>query len=187
MPKLLVKNVRLSFPSLFEPQTFGEGEPAYSAKFIIDPKDPNVKVLRDAMALAAKEKWAEKGADVLKFLIENKKVAFVEGTYKNQKGDTYDGYEGMYYLSARNPKVKPTTFDAHNNSVGEKDGVIYNGCYVDASVEIYAQDNSFGRRINCSLRGVRFAGHGESFGGGAPASADDFGAPAPAAVADDFV
>jgi hypothetical protein len=37
------------------------------------------------------------------------------------------------------------------------------------------QDNKWGRRINCSLRGVMLTGEGENFGGGsAPASADEF-------------
>ena len=48
---------------------------------------------------------------------------------------------------------------------------------VTAKVEFWAQDNNYGRRINCTLLGVMYAGEGERFGGGsAPASADDFGA-----------
>jgi hypothetical protein len=46
---------------------------------------------------------------------------------------------------------------------------------VSASVEVWAQDNKWGRRINCSLRGVMLTGEGENLGGGSsPASADEF-------------
>ena len=66
--------------------------------------------------------------------------------------------------------------------------LIYDGCRVNAKIEIWAQDNKFGRRINCSLLGVMFAGEGENFGGGAaPASADDFAGMAAKADAEDVL
>lgn len=184
MAKLTLRNVRLAFPSIFEPTAFGDGEPAYSAKFIVDPKSPAAAQLREAVAEAALEKWNEKAAGILKGLKEDKKVAFVEAPYRNKNGEVYDGFNGMYYLSARNSNLKPTAFSASGQPVTAADGVIYGGCYVDAIVELYAQDNKWGRRINCALRGVRFAGPGDSFGGGGAARADDFG---PVAEADEFV
>jgi hypothetical protein len=65
----------------------------------------------------------------------------------------------------------------------------FSGALVNASVEIWAQDNKWGRRINCSLRGVMLTGEGENFGGGSsPASADEFAALAKAkADADDVL
>ena len=184
MPRLLIKNVRLAFPAIFQPQAFGEGEPAYSAKLIIDPKSSAVAQVRDAVTAAASEKWGEKAAAVLKGLKEDKKVCFVEGPYRNKNGDTYDGFEGKYYLSARNSDLKPTAFRAYGQEITESDGTIYAGCYVDASVEIYAQDNKWGRRVNCSMRGVRFSSHGDSFGGGTVATAEEFG---PVVDEEDFV
>jgi hypothetical protein len=187
MPKLLIKNVRMAFPALFEPEAFGDGDPAYGGKFIIPPNHPQVDEIRKAMETAAKERWAEKAPGILKLLKDDKKVAFVEGPYRNKNGETYDGFEGMFTLSTRNggkSPVRPSAFDAQNRPVTAADGVLYGGCYVDASVEIYPQDNGYGRRINCSLRGVRKVSDGESFGGGTPASADEFGAPA---EVEDFV
>jgi len=43
-------------------------------------------------------------------------------------------------------------------------------------VDIWPQDNKWGQRVNCTLRGVMFANDGENFGGGTPASADEFAA-----------
>jgi hypothetical protein len=66
---------------------------------------------------------------------------------------------------------------AHAEQVADADGVIYAGCYVHASVEIYAYDSpKWGRRINAVLRGVKFCADGEGFGGSTAASADEFGA-----------
>ncbi|MEI6282946.1 MAG: ssDNA-binding protein [Alphaproteobacteria bacterium] len=184
MAKLLIKNVRLAFPALFQPQAFGDGEPAYSAKFIIDPKSPEAGLVRDALTVAATEKWGAKAEAVLKSLKADKKVCFVEAPYLNKNGDAYDGFEDKFYLSSRNSDLKPSTFSASGQPVSAEDGVIYSGCFVDASVEIYAQDNKWGRRINCSLRGVRFANPGNSFGGGTVASASEFG---PVSDFEDFV
>jgi hypothetical protein len=179
--KMLIKNVRMAFPAIFEAEAFGDGDPAYGAKFIVPSNHPQLAEIRKEVIRAATEKWGEKGAGVLALLKDDKKVAWVEGPYRNKNGDIYDGFDNAFHLSTRNggkAPVKPSVFDQHNRSVTQADGVVYSGCYVDASVEFYAQDNGYGRRINCSLRGVRKAGDGDSFGGGGAASADEFGAPA---------
>ena len=56
----------------------------------------------------------------------------------------------------------------------ETDGRPYSGCYVVAIVELWAQDNSWGKRVNATLKGVQFFADGEAFSGGTPASAGDF-------------
>ena len=40
--KLKLQNVRLAFPALFEAKTVnGEGDPRFSAVFLLDPKHPS--------------------------------------------------------------------------------------------------------------------------------------------------
>jgi len=59
--------------------------------------------------------------------------------------------------------------------VVEADGVIYSGCYVNAIIDLWAQDNQFGKRINATLLGVQFAYDGDAFAsGGSGVSVDDF-------------
>ncbi|MDF3086641.1 ssDNA-binding protein, partial [Burkholderia sola] len=54
--KIKLSNVRLAFPQLFEAKTVnGEGKPAFSAAFLIDPADPQVKELNAAIDQVAKE------------------------------------------------------------------------------------------------------------------------------------
>lgn len=175
--QMILRNVRIAFPAIFEPQAVGDGDPAYGAKFILPPDHPQVEEIRKAIDTVAKGQWNDKAQSVLKLLTADKKVAFVEGPYLNKNGEAYDGFDGNFHVSSRSAKVKPSAWNNANRETTQADGLIYSGAYVDASVEFYAQDNKWGRRINCGLRGVRFVGHGESFGGGAPASADEFGAP----------
>jgi hypothetical protein len=175
--KVLIEDVRLAFPALFEPEAIGDGDPAYGGRFIIEPGSKNAQKLDAAMLAVAKDKWGDKGDDVHALLVKNGKVAFKHEHYTNKKtGEVYAGYEGMWDLGARTPadKPAPTVFDRDRKPVTARSGVVYGGCYVDASVDIWAQDNQFGRRINATLLGVRFWRKGDAFSGAAPASADDF-------------
>lgn len=177
--KLMLKNKRLGFPALDRPQAIGDGEPAYGGRLIIDPDDKDVKVLDDAIVAVAKQKWKDDADGVLTVLREEKRICFEKAPYRNKKtGKVYDGFDGKYSLGTRNPKTRPTCVDAYGTEITDTAQIariLYSGCYVHAQVELWAQDNAFGRRINCSLLGVMFAGDGDSFGGGsAPASADEF-------------
>ena len=70
----------------------------------------------------------------------------------------------------------------------EADGLVYSGCYVNARVELWVQDNANGKRINAKLLGIQFVRDGDAFGAGsAPAKPTDFsdlgdGDPASASV-----
>lgn len=188
MPQMTVKKVRGAFLAIFAPKAFGEQDPAYGGKFVVPKDHPQVKDLDAAMLAAAKEKWGEKGPAILAKLIEEDRVCFHKKTYTNKNGDPVDGFEDAYYISARNggdSPTKPSAFTAANVKLDEPAGLIYSGAFFDTSIDIYAQDNKYGRRINASLRGVRFADKGEAFGGGVAAGADEFGAPAEGA--EDFV
>lgn len=49
----------------------------------------------------------------------------------------------------------------------------YSGCYVNATITIFAYDNQ-GKGISASLGGVQFFRDGDAFAGGGVASEDDF-------------
>lgn len=177
--RIMLKNVVLAFPALAEPQSFGEGEPAYGAKFPIKPNSEQQKAIEEAILAEAKEAWKDKSDSVVKMLEEDGKVAFTKKVYRSKKtGEPYQGFDGMHYLSTRNAKTQPTVFNQYGEEVSGKAEIerqAFSGAVVNASIEIWAQDNKWGRRINCSLRGVMLTGEGENFGGGSsPASADEF-------------
>lgn len=175
MTVVTLRNVRLSFPAVFKPQAYGDGNPAYGAKLIVEPNSANVEAIRKVIREAAKTQWGDKADAIVKQLTADKKSAWSEGPYRNKDGDVYDGFEGNYFLSTRSEKLRPTALDRNKQPVTEADNVIYGGCYVDASVDIYMQDSpKWGRRINAVLRGVRFVRDGDAFGGSSAASADEF-------------
>jgi hypothetical protein len=189
----MLKGVTLSFPAIAEPQAFGEGDPAYGAKFAIKPGSEHQKAIEAAILAEATEGWKDKAASVLKMLEEDGKVAFVKKVYRSKKtGEAYQGFEGMHYLSTRNAKTQPSVYDQYREKLttkGEIERQAHSGAIVDASLEVWLQDNKWGRRINCSLRGIMLTGEGENLGGGSSAaSADEFSAPAkPAPDAADFL
>ena len=180
--KLKLSNLRLAFPQLFEAKTVnGEGKPAFSATLLIKPTDPQVKAINAAIDAVAKEKWGAKADAILKQLRAADKTALHDGDMKS----TYDGFEGMLYVSARNA-VRPTVLDRDKAPLVAADGKPYAGCYVNAVLELWAQDNAFGRRVNATLMGVQFHGDGDAFAGGGAASDDDFDDVTAGATADDL-
>lgn len=168
--KVILKNVRLSFPDLFEPKAFQAGDtPKYKASFLIAKDDAaQLKAIEAAIKATATEKWGAKADAVLKGIRGNpNKFCFQDGDTKE-----YDGYAGHMSVSA-NSKVRPLVYDRDKTPLVAADGKPYAGCYVNASIEFFAYDTP-SNGISASLKGVQFASDGDAFGGGAPASPDEF-------------
>lgn len=181
--KIKLTNVRLAFPQLFEAKTVnGEGKPAFSAAFIIDPADPQVKVINAAIEQVAKDKWGVKADAMLTAMRKGDKVALHDGDLKA----AYEGYAGNLYISSRSA-TRPLVINTDKSPLTEADGKPYAGCYVNCSVELWAQDNNYGKRINASLGGVQFSKDGDAFAGGGAASQDDFDDISSGADADSLV
>jgi len=171
--RMMLNNVRIAFcQDLFSPGTFAgdsSAKPTYSSTFLIPKDDKQVKAIEKAMVEAAKDRWSDKADKILDGLKKQDRVCLRDGDMKDQ----YDGFEGCFYIKANNG-IKPGVFDLNRDDISEESGKLYAGCYVNASIEIYAQDNQWGRRINAKLRGVQKVADGDAFAGGAPASADEF-------------
>ncbi len=172
--------LRGAFLSLFEPQSVEGSEPKYNGKFIVEPGSKAAKQLDEAMFAVAKEKWGDKAQKIFDGLVKtgkpkNIEVCFVHEPYPNRDGDPYDGFEDMFYLSASSA-TRPLVIDRDKTPLVAADGRPYSGSYMNVQVEIWAQDNQYGKRINAQLLGVQFARDGDSFGAGARAAdPDDFG------------
>lgn len=177
--KLNINNVRAAFPSYFEATSIEGGKPTYNGKFPIDPSDPQVKVLDAAMLSVAIEKWGpDKGKTIFDRMVKtgkfkNIEVAFVHQPYTDGEGDVYAGFEDMFTLSASSA-ARPLIIDRDKTPLVAADGRPYGGCYVNVQIELWAQDNKWGKAIRAQLKGVQFVKDGDAFSGGAPASADDF-------------
>jgi len=171
--KFKLKNVRLAFADIFAAKAFqGSPDARFGASLLIDPKDPQVKDLKKAMKELAIEKWGKKGSEIFEQLYSKEKTCLRDGN--DDSCIKYDGFEDMFYIKASS-KVKPTILDRDGvTRLEEIDGKPYSGCHVYATIDLWCQDNSFGKRINAQLTGVQFFKDGDSFSGGRPASLEDF-------------
>jgi hypothetical protein len=161
--RVMLKNVRLSFPALFKTSSFQGSEPKYEATFILDNEDnlDDIAKLKAAIAECASEKWGKK-------IPKDLKIGLRDGSEKE-----LDGYgPGTMFLCAKS-KNRPTVIDRDKSPLTEEDGTVYAGCWVNAQVSPWAQDNQFGRRVNFNLVAVQFRRDGEPFGD-ASFDPDDF-------------
>lgn len=163
MAKIKLQNVRLSFPSLFRKAQFQGEETKYEATFMLHKEQhaDTIKEIKKAIDAAIKEnlKGAKLPAD---------KICLKDGDESGR-----DEYEGHYTIKAANSK-RPKVIDRDKSPLTEDDGKPYSGCYVNAVIELWAQNNGYGKRINANLLGVQFAKDGEPFASGEVASDDDF-------------
>lgn len=167
-----LRNVRLAFADLWEPKAIKGGKPRYGANYIVPKDHPQVGDIRKAMEQAATEKWGPKGATILANLREKDDVAFHEKPRTDAEGNVYDGFEGMFCVTAYS-KNKQEIVDRNKAQLTEADGKPYAGCYVNAAVEFWAQDDDNGKRINCALGPVQFFKDGPAFAGGKKISANE--------------
>lgn len=152
MSKIVLKNARLSFPSLFETEQYnGQDTGKYAATFLIPKDSKQAKALKKAVKDAVTEKFGKDAPKKMKSALKD--------------GDEveYDGYEGMLAIKA-NTKKRPVLLNKDKSPIAEEDGVLYAGCYVNVSLEVYGLDNQYGKRVSCQLNGIQFAKDGEPFG-----------------------
>lgn len=168
---IMLKNVRAAFLQVWEPTQVkpGEGKAAFSGTFLMPPEHPDIQTIRAAITAVATAEWKDKASDILKGLIAGDKVCLHNGDTKAQ----YDGFAGNLFVSARSPS-RPLIIAQDRSILVETDGKPYSGCFVNAQIAVWAQDNGYGKRVNAQLRGVQFLRDGDAFGGGAVAQADEF-------------
>lgn len=171
--RVKLNDVRLCFPNLFTPKTVGEhGNVKFSAAFPVVPGSKNNEVLNAAIMEVSKAQWKDKAAVILKELTAKGKVCFMQEAL-SKEGKVYDGFEGMYTFNASNT-AKPLVVDKDRSLLTEEDGKPYAGCYVNVIVDIWAQDNKYGKRINAQLCGVQFFRDGDAFSGGGKLNPEEF-------------
>ena len=177
MARIIVKNARIAFPDVFEATQYqNQGPWQYRATFLIDPSNPAKAEIDAAIKEVAKAKWGAKADAILpEILIDKKACCFIDGNRR-----AYNGFAGNWALTAtRNQDAgRPAVVDRNKTPLTAQDGKIYSGAYVNGIVELWSQDNSYGKAIRATLVTVQFVKDGESFGGAAPATAeglDDLG------------
>lgn len=165
MAKIKLNNVRLSFPSLFRKAVFSGEETKFEATFLLNKETQAEKIAEIESAIKNMIKDDLKGAK-----LPADKLCLRDGD-----GVDYSGYAGHMSIKGSNNK-RPLVLDRDRSPLTEDDNRLYAGCYVNAILELWAQNNQWGKRINANLLGVQFFKDGEPFADGIVASADDFDA-----------
>jgi len=160
--RLVLQEVRLSYPSLFKKAVFDGNETKFEATFILD-KDKHkteIEALKEMVNNVVKDAKLRK--------VPAHKIALKDGDEEGK-----EEYKNAYTLKCSSNK-RPQVFDRDKTPLVEEDGRPYAGCYVNAIVDLWGQNNSYGKRINGNFYAVQFAKDGEAFGVGAEDFSDQF-------------
>lgn len=162
--EVTIEGVRLSYPHLFKPRENerddGTTVMSYQASFLMekdtDLTEKNKKRLNKA-ALAAME--AMFGSDRKKWpKLAPEKKFLRDGDYKDD-----DGYVGHEYVST-NSTERPVIVNRKRKPVEPNEPQApYAGCYVNAVIRVWAQNNKYGKRLNAEVKAVQFVRDGEAF------------------------
>jgi hypothetical protein len=161
MAKIQLKNVRLSFPSIFKRASFNGEDGKFEATFLLNKET-------QADQIAKLEAAIEDAIKEAKIKVPSDKRCLKDGDEFE-----YDGYAGHMAFKASSNK-RPTVIDRDKTPLAEDDGKPYAGCYVNAIVDIWVQNNNFGKRANANLFGIQFVTDGEAFGSGDVDVTDEF-------------
>jgi hypothetical protein len=194
---VMLTNVRASFPTLMEPKASTKDGPLkYSCDFLLGPQHPDLQKFFAVVNKVAVDKWKEQAAAVMQMVNNERKFRCYgrgEERINQKKMVPYDGYPGNLYITGLSntqpiivlPDGSPAP--ANNTMVLNAEiRKIYGGCYVNACIKMFPQNNDKGRAIRCELVAIQFLADGEPFGEGPIDVTGMFGAVAGAPAATGF-
>lgn len=148
---IMLKNVRVSFPHLFERSRYEDGEGKFGATLLLDPATDQAQI--KAVQSEIQRLLTEKLNGIK---LSSDRLCLRARPDRAEYGDSLA-------LSA-NSNSQPVVIDVQRNQVLDKDkNPIYPGCYVNAKISLWAQSNKHGKRVNANLVAIQFAADGDSF------------------------
>ena len=156
---MILKNVRIAYPHLFEPYAYQDGpNPKYEATFMI-PKDDEDQLasLRQAVKAAAARKW------------EGKKPSELHNPIKDGDELSTEAFNGHWIVVARSkPRDggggRPGVVLPNLQPANPED--IQSGDFVNADVNAYAYDTSGNKGVSFGLNNVQLCMKGDRIGAG---------------------
>lgn len=173
---LISPRARLSFPHLFIPKVNEISEdktPKYSCTLLFDEEaqnTPEYKAMVAAIGPIAKEKWGDK----------IKTIKLRHPIRDGSEKEDLEGYAGCKFISVSSKQAPQLVFAYKDPATGKLKKIedsldLYAGCYVKASLTIYAYDKAGNRGVNFGLRNIQKLSDGDPLGGRTRAD-DDFDA-----------
>lgn len=145
---------RVSFPHLFTKPVINGDEGKYGGSIILESDGKSRKKVDAEIAKIIKDKFKGKK-------LPSDKLCLRDGDDKGR-----EEYEGTWVISCNSNKRPVVLSRTKEIITSEDDNEIYGGCYVNAKVRLWAQDNNFGKRVNCELIAIQFAKDGEALSAG---------------------
>jgi hypothetical protein len=164
--KIVLKNVRLSFPNLHQSRTDSDG-PRFDALFIMDKGSKNEQIVDAAIEECVADKWNGKV----------KRAGLAKcGHHDGEAKEQYDGFDDTKSYVSASSRTRPSLKDRDGRTpLTEEDGKLYPGAYVVAYLTVSAMDTAgYGKQCNFYIDGVQFYKDGEALGAGKGLSDDEF-------------
>ena len=174
--KFKLRNVRLSYEHIFTPTKFDDNQETakYSATFIIPKDHADLPVIKRALFDAGQEEFPadfKPGSWPKGYTCSLKDADKETDSNGEILAEKNPAYKGCYVIEA-NSVNRPLTINRNKSAVTEADGIIYAGCYVNASLGISGYTyGKVKKGVKAYLNGVQFVQDGERFGADA---LDDF-------------
>jgi hypothetical protein len=176
---IYLSNVRVGFADIAVPKPktkMKDGqqitENVWSATFLMEPSHSGFVKFWEQYAKIAAEKWKQNAQAVMN-MIQNDKKSRCYGDGNTSVNMTslkpYAGFPNNYYITASKTS-KPQIMDAEGlpvsplNDIAWSDAArrIYRGCYVNAAIKPWLQDNVHGKGVRCELAAIQFSCDGEA-------------------------
>lgn len=144
---ILLENVTLSFANIYVAKGFNGNAPKFSANFLISKDDVNaINLIKDTtQELLQKE-----------FGANQPKIKDTHLVLKDGDSQTWGGYANNFYVTATNgEKYPPQIVDIFGEDLRSVANAVNSGDKVNAILDIWVQNNQYGKRVNATLKGVQ--------------------------------
>lgn len=181
MAEIVISGVRLNHAKLWKPDHYNNDpstKKRYDANFMVEHDSATHTQILGAIDAAAVAVWGAKAQTILDMCRADKmKYCYQDGDKKLTKdGDSIDSLAGYFILGAHRAEKlgPPRLLSDRLVALSEADGVLYDGCYVNAKIEIWGQPKGTGAPgIRCSFSKIQFAKDGDRLSGGGVNTPDD--------------
>jgi hypothetical protein len=171
--RYLLKNVRLSFPYLFEPDEQeddnGNKKKSYRVTLLL-PKATHKPVAQKLARIISEMCEEEYG---------NPKIAADRKFLRDGDESDVDDHHGHWTVTVRETR-KPILVDRDRQPTEEDDELLYSGAWANVVIRPWAQNgksmkkkNKYGKRINAGFDIVQFVDHDDNLAGNARPDVDE--------------
>lgn len=161
---VVLRDVRCVYPRLFKADEY-MGKSNYSIGLLLPEGSENLKKVQQAIAEAVKGEYGEQKAGALLKKFAGSRTTWPIKTYGEDEGLMIQPKRGV-------EKGKPKVLDRRKNEITE-DNVIYGGCWVNASVDVYCYTSN-GGGVTTYIKGVQFVREDAPLAGSAANCEADF-------------